>query len=123
MKRKHFFIAAAGILFLILSSCNKSNDMPITLDNSEPLALAPDVSWAVVNVSYTVFRTKPEWSAESRENSRKGEILQVKGNFLNNEKDIWYLFDKGWLPAESITIYNNRYKAVNAVKKLMENNN
>lgn len=110
------FIACA--LFLV--SCNNKKEETIVFDNSHPLALAPDVSWAVVIDPYAAYKSEPEWHSEVSGHCRKGEILQIKGKSLDNKSDVWYSFEQGWLPANCLSIYNNRYKAKTAAEQLGE---
>ena len=128
MKLKRIFIPAIliFILFLIftgLTSCQKKTTEPIVFDNSHPLALAPDVEWAVVTEPYAVFRESDEWGGATAGHCRKGEILQVKGKAVDAAKDTWYYFEGGWLPQSCLSIFSNRYKAETASKGLLSSEN
>ena len=128
MKLKRLFTATIliFILFLILtgfSSCQKKTAEPIVFDNSHPLALAPDVEWAVVTEPYAVFRESDEWGGATAGHCRKGEILQVKGKAVDAAKDTWYYFEGGWLPQSCLSIFSNRYKAETASKGLLSSEN
>lgn len=117
------------LFFLIFSasfinfSCKKQKEEPVVFDSSYPLALAPDVHWALVTAPYAAFRLNPSWDSEISANCRSGEVLQVMGfcQTKNKEKNDsytkWYLFEQGWLSAESISVYSNRYKAQKAGEK------
>ena len=96
--------------FLIIG-CAKKDETEIILDNSEPLALAPDVQWAVVSEPYAAFKESKDWSASVIGHCRKGDILQVKGKSLDSKNEVWYYFEQGWLPSSSVLVYNNRLKA------------
>ena len=96
--------------FLIIG-CAKKDETEIILDNSEPLALAPDVQWAVVSEPYAAFKESKDWSASVIGHCRKGDVLQVKGNSLDSKNEVWYYFEQGWLPSSSVLVYNNRLKA------------
>ena len=39
------------------------------------------------------------------------DVLQVKGKSVDSKKEVWYLFEEGWLPSASILVYSNRLKA------------
>lgn len=112
MKNKLF---VSAFLILILSvlfvSCQKKGTETIVFDNTHPLALAPDVEWAVVTEPYAVFKETDEWGAATAGHCRKGEILQVKGKSMDAAKENWYYFDGGWLPQSCVSIFSNRYKA------------
>ena len=111
------FVAA---LFI---SCSKKSEEKIIFDNSQPLALAPDVEWAVVVEPYTVFKDTDEWGAATAGHCRKGEILQVKGKSVDAAKDTWYYFEGGWLPQSCVAIFSNRYKAETVSKGLLSSEN
>lgn len=111
------FVAA---LFI---SCSKKSEEKIIFDNSQPLALAPDVEWAVVVEPYAVFKDTDEWGAATVGHCRKGEILQVKGKSVDAAKDTWYFFEGGWLPQSCVSIFSNRYKAETVSKGLLSSEN
>ena len=96
--------------FLIIG-CAKKDETEIILDNSEHLALAPDVQWAVVSEPYAAFKESKDWSASVIGHCRKGDVLQVKGKSLDSKNEVWYYFEQGWLPSSSVLVYNNRLKA------------
>ena len=100
-------------------SCTKKSEEKIIFDNSQPLALAPDVEWAVVVEPYAVFKETDEWGAATTGHCRKGEILQVKGKAVDAAKDTWYFFEGGWLPQSYVSIFSNRYKAESVSKTLL----
>ena len=95
----------------------------IIFDNSHPLALAPDVEWAVVTEPYAVFRESDEWGGSTAGHCRKGEILQVKGKSVDAQKENWYYFEGGWLPQSCVSIFSNRYKAETVSKGLLSSEN
>lgn len=96
--------------FLIIG-CAKKDETEIILDNSEPLALAPNVQWAVVSEPYAAFKESKDWSSSVIGHCRKGDILQIKGKSLDSKNEVWYCFEQGWLPSSSVLVYNNRLKA------------
>ena len=111
----------AALLFAALISfvsCTKKSAETIRLDTSEPLALAPDISWAVVLDPYAAYRTSPSWDAAANGYCRKGDILQVTGKADVKESGVWLKFSEGWLPDSAVTIYANRYRAEKAAEKL-----
>lgn len=124
MKNKYvlgFFL----IIFLSvsLSACKKKGNETIVFDNTYPLALAPDVEWAVVTEPYAVFKENDEWNAATAGHCRKGEILQVKGKSVDADKNNWYYFEGGWLPQSCVSIFSNRYKAESVSKGLLSSEN
>ena len=95
----------------MIVGCAKKDDGEIVLDKSEPLALAPDVQWAVVSEPYAAFKEAKDWSSSVIGHCRKGDILQIKGKSLDSKNEVWYYFEQGWLPSSSVLVYNNRLKA------------
>lgn len=122
---KKSIISLLIILFLafFITSCKKKTAETIVFDNSHPLALAPDVEWAVVTEPYAVFRDTDEWGAATAGHCRKGEILQVKGKSVDADKENWYYFEGGWLPQSCVSIFSNRYKAETVSKSLLSSEN
>lgn len=117
------FLKVVFVLFVlcsVLCSCSKKKEEVIVFDNSYPLALAPDVSWAVVTDPYAAYKKNPEWVSEVLGHCRKGDILQVMGKSTDSNNDDWYSFETGWLPASCIAIYSNRFKAKTASDLLGE---
>ncbi len=104
-------------------SCKKKTAEVIVFDDSHPLALAPDVEWAVVTEPYAVFKESDEWGAATAGHCRKGEILQVKGKSVDADKENWYYFEGGWLPQNCVSIFSNRYKAETISKGLLSSEN
>lgn len=117
MKCKWISLFFAGLLFFssFFVSCNKNNT--IRFDDSEPLAFAYDVSWAVVVDSYASFKKECAWDAETVGYCRRGTVLKVTGKFLSPDGN-WYGFDGGWLPETAVDVYANKLKAENAATLL-----
>ena len=121
MKINKLFLILIFILILIssFSSCKKKSAESIIFDNTHPLALAPDVEWAVVTEPYAVFRESDEWGGSTAGHCRKGEILQVKGKSVDAQKENWYYFEGGWLPQNCVSVFSNRYKAQTVSNRLL----
>ncbi len=111
MIKKSVNVLLLVLFSMLIFSCAKKEDEIIFLDNREPLALAPDVQWAVVNEPYVAFKENKEWTSSVTGHCRKGDVLQVKGKSVDSKKEVWYLFEEGWLPSASILVYSNRLKA------------
>ena len=118
MKNK-FCLSVILLLTVLFVSCTKKDTETIVFDNTHPLALAPDVEWAVVIEPYAVFKENDEWNAATAGHCRKGEILQVKGKSVDAKKENWYYFDGGWLPQSCVSIFSNRYKAETVSKSIV----
>lgn len=115
MKRKVFVLLLISALSLLLVSCKK--DKNIYFDSSDPLSLAPDISWALVTDPYVAFRKEENWQSEIEGHARKGDILMIKGKSFTSD-GTWYFFDEGWLPESSISVFSNKYKAETAKSEL-----
>ena len=114
------FLTLFIVLITCFSSCKKKSVEVIVFDDSHPLALAPDVEWAVITEPYAVFKVEDEWNAATAGHCRKGEILQVKGKSVDASNENWYYFEGGWLPQNCVSIFSNRYKAETVSKNLTE---
>lgn len=115
MKRIVFFFAFVLFFF----ACKKNNVSPITLDVRDREALAPDAKWALVVEPYAGFREAPDWNSRVLSYCKKGDIFLVKG-FSPRENKIWIQCEKGYLPETAVSVYQNKYKAESAKKKLSE---
>jgi hypothetical protein len=126
MKLSRLVLAAASFMIagLLFSSCVRRN-APVSFDNSDPLALDPDIQWAVVHDPYAAFRKETSYDSEVTGHSRQGDILQVAGfHTVQEDKkekaEQWYAFDQGWLPASTVDIYSNKLKAQTAASVLLK---
>ena len=122
MKMYKKFVTALILLIVtfMISSCAKKAEEAIVFDTTHPLALAPDVEWAVIIEPYAVFRVEDDWGADTAGHCRKGEILQIKGKSVDAANENWYYFDGGWLPQSCVSVFSNRYKAESVSKNLNE---
>lgn len=123
LKKSIIYVLIILFLAFFITSCKKKTAETIVFDNSHPLALAPDVEWAVVTEPYAVFKDTDEWGAATAGHCRKGEILQVKGKSVDADKENWYYFEGGWLPQSCVSIFSNRYKAETVSKSLLSSEN
>ncbi len=104
-------IICAALIFLSFISCKLRKEEKIVFDQTHPLALAPDVSWAVVSDPYAAYRKEADWNSNGYGHSRRGDILQVLGQSNDKNGEVWYLFEDGWLPDSCLSVFDNRYKA------------
>ncbi|MGP1458466.1 MAG: hypothetical protein ACTTKL_04075 [Treponema sp.] len=111
MNPRYFYAVPAAVFFLF-ASCSKNSE--IRFDERYPLALAPDIEWAVVTDPYAAYKNAPDWNAEANGHCRKSDILQIEGTALSPEEEVWYRFKDGWLPSSAVAVYQNRFKAENA---------
>ncbi|MBO4546077.1 MAG: hypothetical protein J5700_00720 [Treponema sp.] len=120
-KSVFFAFVIISLLPLCAASCKRHDASEIVLDNSDPLALAPDVSWAVVVEPYAAFREEISWDAEATDYCKQGELFPILASALASEEnggETWYRFDEGWLPASAITVYPNKLRALKAAASL-----
>ncbi|MCR5188550.1 MAG: hypothetical protein K6C97_06405 [Treponema sp.] len=116
---KKILLISLCLLPLLLLSCNKKAEETIVFDKSQPLALAPDVYWAVVTDPYAAYKEEYGWQSTVKGHCRKGDILQVIGKSEDSNNEVWYLFENGWLPENCLGVYSNRYKAQAVSDKLL----
>lgn len=117
---KRFFAVTIAVLSLSVFSCVK-RDVPVQFDTSDPLALNPEIQWAVVTEPYVACYLDADYATAVLTHFRKGEILQVIGERTvksGGETEKWYAFKDGWLPESTIAVYANKMRAQTAVKQL-----
>ena len=112
------YLAALFIISCLFVSCNRNKDEVIVFDNSHPLALAPDISWALVTDPYAAYKSQVGWDEQVTGHCRKGEILQILSKAFDSDGLEWYRFEEGWLPSSCLTVYSNRLRAENSAKNL-----
>lgn len=121
MKMKNNFFFFTILLFVLFSSsCIKQKEEAIVFDDSYPLALSPNVTWALITDPYAAYKSEIGWISETNSHCRRGEILQVLGKATDKENNDWYRFEEGWLPSSCLSIYSNRYKALTASSQLKD---
>jgi hypothetical protein len=109
------------LVFLLCSCFIRSGNEPIIFDNSDPLALAPDVSWAVIDDPYVAFRKDAGWNFDVTGHCRRSEIYRIEGcrTVITGEtSEKWYLFSQGWLPASAIVVCSNKLRAQTTAQSL-----
>ena len=119
MSRVFSFLLVFVCCFIAIG-CIRKNE-PVQFDNSDPLALNAEIQWAAVTEPYAACYKSADYASEVVAHFRKGEILQVIGEETvksGGEKEKWYAFDQGWLPASTVAIYANKMRAQTAVKQL-----
>ena len=101
--KKLIYICLLAILIL-LAGCSKKEEAPVVFDDSQPLALAPDVQWAVVSEPYAAFKESKDWSASVIGHCRKGDVFQIKGKSFDSKNEVWYYVEQGWLHSSSVVV-------------------
>lgn len=74
--------------------------------------------WAVVVSPYTPFYKNPSETSDVEGYARRGDTLEIKGKQILNSKDLWYSFEKGWMPEKVLNVYSNQRKAKRAALTL-----
>ena len=121
-QNKKNLLAAFALVFLFFS-CGKNRDVEIPLDNSDPLALAPDIKWALVDDPYAAFRDNAFWDAEAVAYCKKGDLFPILASAsVMGERgpETWYLMERGWLPESVVSVYPNKFRAAKAAALLEE---
>ena len=111
----------AFVLPFVFFACEKNQAEDIQLDNSDPLALAPDIRWAVVGDPYAAFREETSWDADAVGYCKQGELFPILASASvasANGVETWYLMEDGWLPESVVSVYPNKYRAQKASKLL-----
>lgn len=106
---------------LFFFSCDRNKDSEIPLDNSDPLALAPDIRWALVNDPYAAFRADTSWDAEAVAYCKQGDLFPILASATTSGErgsETWYLMERGWLPESVVSIYPNKFRAAKAAAAL-----
>lgn len=111
---------AALCVSVTVCGCVRQN-VPVQFDSSDPLALNPEIQWAVVTEPYVACYQNADYASAVLTHFRKGEILQVIGEKtvrIDDAKEIWFAFSDGWMPASSVAVYANKMRAKNAVRQM-----
>lgn len=131
---KKNWLVAFLLLTLILFSFGCKSKKSASLMDIDPVALSPELEWAVVISPYVAFRKDAGFDNLVTNHGRRGDVFLVKGKKslreeITEESDskktqttvryvTWYLFDEGWLEETSLSIYDNRLRAENVASKL-----
>jgi len=112
MKKSFFvFIILISISSMMMTGCARK--MPeIVLDEEDFSALSPLIKWALVKEPYVTIRSSPSEESDSSGYSRKGDVLKIEGVGIENGER-WYLVKDGYIPATSVQVFSNKYRAVN----------
>ncbi len=115
--KKFIFLLCLCFLFF---SCNSKKEEVIYFSDSDPLALAPGVNWALVVIPYASYKADISYDSETNGHCRKGDIMQVIATSMDDNHVNWYKFEAGWLSEDSVRIYTNKFRAENAASKLKD---
>lgn len=126
---KRLFILFFLPLFFLLGGCSK--EKAINLNPSD--GITPDQEWAVVKIPYAAFLEKTEYNSEVKSHGRSGDVFLVIGKEFvkkqvfdedseknrknQDELELWYKFENGYLVASQVDVYDTKLKAMSASKK------
>lgn len=125
-KNNRFFFVRAMLSVLVflsvfsLFSC-REKDEPLALDNSEPLAADPITQWLLVLSPYVACHEDADYSADVKDQLRKGEIRRIEGDALVNVEtgyEQWYCVEEGWIPGGAVQVFSNKFQAQSALDAL-----
>ncbi len=104
---------------LILFSCSKDEYKEIDVSNT--LNLAMSSQYAVIVEPYASYHQESNQNSNILSYGRIGEVVEVTGSTINNNEELWYHFEDGWLSQETIQIYTNKLQASYAAKNFSNN--
>lgn len=106
------------VCFVLFPSCFiKPTEQTIALPAQE-MVLPSAAEWAVVTEPYTPFYTETSVSSGIVSHARMGDIIEVTGKKISDDKLLWYCFEKGWIPQTALSVYSNKLKAEKAAVSL-----
>ncbi len=115
----HLFLISAVMAFSFLFFSCEKNENAKTIDLPAELAFASDELWAVFIEPYSPFYAQPDLLSNIEAHARRGDVIPLMGRRITANKELWYHFEKGWVPQNSVTLYTNRLKAQNAANALL----
>jgi hypothetical protein len=122
-----FFAALFLLTAILFPACSRIRKTYPAIDTgADDAAMRYGVLWAVIIEPYATFRESGSISAPARSYGRQCDVEQVTARSLSpNPADkaateLWYGFEKGWLPESSVLIFTNRYRAETAAARMRE---
>ncbi len=111
---KKLLLAAISVLLITASfqSCKQKKELEIILpDSAEENA---QDEWAVIQEPYAAFYEEPDEASGIAAHARLGDVLLVEGRKINDNKELWIKFSRGWIQNNVVVIYSNKLKAESA---------
>jgi hypothetical protein len=107
---------AVFTLLLIFTSCSVFKKAPAVDLSVFESGLEYGTQWAVINDPYATFRVNYGFAEAVSGHGRRGDIEKVLGEVMEPKDDkgttqIWFSFEKGWLPESSLVVCSNLFKA------------
>ncbi len=97
------------LLVLLLFSCKRESYVPIDVSTTENLAMSSQ--WAVITEPYVSYKEESTIDSAVSGYGRIGDVVEITGVGIGDDKELWYKFDSGWLPQKAIGIYTNKLQA------------
>lgn len=111
-----FFAVCLLVSCVFCVGCTrKTEEVTITLP-SDSVGISDE--WGVVTEPYTPFFSEPETSADIVSHARRGDVLLLTGKRIADDKRVWYCFEKGWMQADTVSLYSNKMKAERAATQI-----
>ena len=111
-----FVILTAVFVSLSFTDCKQKKELEIVLPVSLNSAVQED--WAVIQEPYAAFYDEPDADSGIAAHARRGDVNQVKGRKIDDDRQIWIKFDQGWTPSSVVVIYSNELKARKAASNI-----
>ena len=115
-------VALCLCMVVAVGGCERKERV-FQFDSATPLALHPEVEWALVSAPYAACYAEADYASAVATHYRRGAVLQVQGVCSvpqGDKQERWYAFDAGWIPASALEIYANKLRADTAARQLLE---
>jgi hypothetical protein len=105
----------SSVVILLLLACTPKPPLPIDISLFES-GLEYGTEWAVVNDPYATFRLAADFAATAAGHGRRGDVEKIRGQAIvpqgdNAPSQVWYEFEKGYLPDSSVIRCPNLFRA------------
>ena len=115
--KKIILAAVAAILISIsFQSCKQKKEIEIVLPEIEKDNIQGE--YAVIQEPYAAFYDEPYKDSGIAAHARRGDVLHVEGRKIDDDRQLWIKFDRGWIQDSGVIIYSNKLKAENAASNL-----
>lgn len=115
---KKIIVISLSIIFISFSflSCKQKREKAIVLPPS--LQNLTQEDWAVIQEPYAAFYEEPDVTSGIAAHARHGDVLQVEGRKIDDNRQIWVKFARGWIQSSVVIIYSNELKARKAASSI-----
>ena len=112
-------LLAAITAFLIsasFQSCKQKKEIEIILPDMAKDNIQGE--YAVIQEPYAAFYDEPYENSGIAAHARRGDVLHVEGRKIDDDRQLWIKFDRGWIQDSVVIIYSNKLKAENVALNL-----